>query len=399
MARVSGAIVAVVMAVLLALTIEALMQSDNVVQPTGGVTAGGPRDAVPVGKTADEILRARARLQQWRAVAGPSPQHEITPAITGSPIPEGREFTPPRKLVKIWEQRQAADWQLLRKPRFEKGKTSLPPKFASVLIQPEGREWRRRRNEPVTYGGGVVIFGTALLLALFLTFRGRIRLVEGPSGDSMERFSAVERANHWVTATSFVVMALTGLIILYGQYLIRPWLGATPYSTLASASAYVHIAFAIPFVAGVAIMIILWLRENLFHKVDFAWLRHGGGFFAKRRQETPPAERFNAGQKIIYWAVVLGAILLLGTGIALAFPLLWLNIAGMQWAQLIHAATGLIMIAVILGHIYIGTIGMEGAFSAMWSGWIDRNWAKEHHRIWYDKVSGRREDASTRTAG
>jgi formate dehydrogenase subunit gamma len=300
--------------------------------------------------------------------------------------------------VQNWENRQAVDWQYLREPEYVKGKTSLPAKFASVLVQPQGREWRRRHNEPITFGGGDLIFATCLFLALFLAFRGRIRIAEGPSGETVERFSAVERANHWVTATSFVVMALTGLVILYGQYLIKPWLGPDPYSTLAAASAYTHVAFAIPFVIGVCLMVVLWVRQNLLDKVDWNWLKRGGGFLS-RKQESPPAERFNAGQKLIFWAVVLSTVILLGSGLALVFPLFWLGVVGMQWAQMIHAAIGLIMIAVIIGHIYIGTIGMEGAFGAMWSGLVDRNWAKEHHRLWYEKITGRKRPESAMGAG
>ena len=386
MARMSGVIVAIVMAVLLGLTIYGTTKPDNVVLPTGGVMGGTP-DAVPVGEKAGSILRARARLQEWRTVSGPSPSAAASPAITGKPIPVGQSNESPAQEVKSWESRQAGDWQYLHKAEYEKGKSSLPQEFASVMVQPQGREWRRRHNEAITFGGGDVIFGTTLFLALFLAFRGRIRIAEGPSGETVERFSPVERANHWVTATSFVVMALTGLVILYGQYLIRPWLGAGPYGSLASASAYTHVAFAIPFVIGVCIMVALWVRQNILNWVDWNWLKRGGGFLS-RKHEGAPAERFNAGQKLIFWAVVLSTVALLASGLALVFPLLWLGVVGMQWAQMVHAVVALLMIAVIIGHIYIGTVGMEGAFNAMWSGMVDRNWAKEHHRIWFERVFG-----------
>lgn len=395
MARISGAIVALVMAVLLGWTIYASTQPDYVVLPTGGVIDGGPTDVVPAGTQADETLRARARLQKWRTVSGPTAAEAPLPVVTGTPLPVGRSATTPSEEVEAWENRQASDWQYLRKPQFVKGTSSLPPEFASVLEQPQGREWRRRHNEPITFGGGDLIFATTLFLGLFLAFRGRLRIAEGPSGEGVERFSAFERANHWVTATSFIVMALTGLVILYGQYLIKPWLGAGLYSSLATASAYAHIAFAIPFAIGVCLMVALWLQQNLFDWVDWNWLKRGGGFLSEK-QASPPAERFNAGQKLIFWAVVLSSVVLLLSGLALVFPLYWFDVIGMQWAQMIHAVMGLIMIAVIIGHIYIGSIGMEGAFQAMWSGMVDRNWAREHHRIWYERVFGSSSDRAAK---
>ena len=77
------------------------------------------------------------------------------------------------------------------------------------------------------------------------------------------------------------------------------------------------------------------------------------------------------------------------SGIVLMFPFYWFGYIGMQSVQLLHAVLALCLIAVIFGHIYIGTIGMEGAFEAMWEGDVDKNWAKEHHSIWYERITGR----------
>jgi formate dehydrogenase subunit gamma len=143
---------------------------------------------------------------------------------------------------------------------------------------------------------------------------------------------------------------------------------------------------------------VLWLRQNLPSKIDWNWLKHGGGFLSTRG-ENPPARRFNAGQKLMFWAVMFGGGLLILSGIALMLPFfLWLNIQAMQWVQIGHAALGLIMIAVIIGHIYIGTVGMVGAFDAMWSGEVDRNWAKEHHRLWFEELEGEGRVAEPREA-
>jgi formate dehydrogenase subunit gamma len=189
-------------------------------------------------------------------------------------------------------------------------------------------------------------------------------------------------------------MALTGLIILYGDALLRPWLGANAYAELARTSAWLHVTFAVPFFIGVLVMIVLWIGQNIPERIDWQWLKRGGGFVSDR-QENPPARKFNAGQKLVFWGVVLGGLFLTATGIGLMFPFFWSGYTGMQFAQAMHAAVGLLMIGLIIGHIYIGTVGMQGAFEAMWSGHVDRNWAKEHHSLWYRSAAQRAEPSST----
>jgi len=98
--------------------------------------------------------------------------------------------------------------------------------------------------------------------------------------------------------------------------------------------------------------------------------------------EHPPARRFNAGQKMIYWIVVLGGGAVAASGYLLMFPFYATDIAGMQLAQVVHGVVAVLFVAAMLGHIYIGTIGMEGAFEAMGSGTVDVNWAKQHHSLW-----------------
>jgi formate dehydrogenase subunit gamma len=385
MVRISAAVAAVVLAVLLAWTIKASLEPDPIVVPTDGVLHG-KADQVPAGDAAQKMLRNRALLQRWREVPGVTSIEPVTAGIELAAEPSAEE---PEQLVARWLEPQEKFFELLRDRGYLKGSVSLPDPRAAVLQQPQGRDWRRLHNEQITYGGGWVIFGFSLLLAVFLAARGRIPLKEGFSGREVRRFSAFERANHWLTATSFLVIALTGLILLYGQYFLKPWLGPGAYSILAQGSAYTHMAFMVPFVLGVLIMTVVWLRQNLPSRLDLHWLAKGGGFFSDKG-ENPPARRFNAGQKLIFWAVFWGALLLVLSGISLMLPLFWLDVHGMQWVQAVHAAFGLIMIAVIIGHIYIGTVGMVGAFDAMWSGKVDRNWAKEHHSLWLAELEGSR---------
>src|SRR5690606_23938621 len=98
--------------------------------------------------------------------------------------------------------------------------------------------------------------------------------------------------------------------------------------------------------------------------------------------------RFNAGQKAMFWSVVLGGAALSVTGIILLFPFSLTDINGMQIGQYVHATVGVILIAIMIAHIYIGTIGVQGAFDAMESRKVDPAWARLDHRAGVEEQQG-----------
>jgi formate dehydrogenase subunit gamma len=268
------------------------------------------------------------------------------------------------------------------------GYVSIPNKQAGVLVQSEGELWRNWRNGPVSTWGSWGLLGIIVVLALFFAVRGRIRVESGFSGRTIERFNGFERGVHWLTATAFILLALTGLVVLYGRYVLIPVLGPSAFSGLAQISKFIHNYVGFAFILGVVLTFVMWVPRNLPDRADLEWLKRGGGFFSKHSH--PPARKFNAGQKLIFWSVVLFGGALCVTGILLLFPMWWSGLQQMQTAQLVHAVLGLVMIAVIIAHIYIGTIGMEGAFDAMGSGRVDVNWAIEHHDLWVEELRQRR---------
>jgi formate dehydrogenase subunit gamma len=198
----------------------------------------------------------------------------------------------------------------------------------------------------------------------------------------VQRFNALERFSHWLTASSFVVLALTGLNITFGKLLLMPLIGHDAFSRFSLASKYVHNFTSFAFVIGLALIVGLWLRDNIPGKVDLVWLKEGGGFIGSKH---PPAGRFNAGEKLVFWCALGGGLAVAASGYLLLFPFYVTNIFGMQIAQVVHSVIAVLFIALILGHIYIGTLGMEGAFEAMGTGYVDLNWAKEHHQLWFEQ--------------
>ncbi len=298
-------------------------------------------------------------------------------------------------------------WREIR--RGIQGNVSIPDKKAGVLVQSDGDNWRAFKNGPLSTYGGWLLLATVAFLGAFFAIRGRINIDAGPDrmGRTIERFNTFERFVHWVTASSFVVLALSGLNVLYGRYVIKPIIGTDAFATLALGAKYAHNYIAFAFMLGIVFMFIVWVRHNIPNSGDLRWLSVGGGLFSKGVH--PPAHRFNAGQKIMFWLVILGGLTLSVSGLSLLFPFeipMWgatfsvLNVFGFdlpsqvtvlqetQISVLWHGAMGMLMIAVIIAHIYIGSVGMEGAIDAVGTGHVDLNWAREHHSLWVAELEG-----------
>jgi formate dehydrogenase subunit gamma len=269
--------------------------------------------------------------------------------------------------------------QLLRQLQQVDGRVSIPDQAAATLIQPAGRDWRAFQSGTLLWIGGIAILGMLALLIVFYAVRGKIRVEGGFSGRTIQRFNALERFAHWLTASTFVVLALSGLNVTFGRFVLLPLIGPDAFTAVSIGAKWAHNFLAFPFMVGVVLMFVLWVAHNIPNGTDVAWFKAGGGIVGHGH---PPARRFNGGQKIIFWTVILGGVALSVSGLLLMFPLQYTDIAGMQLANVVHGLVGVVIIGVILAHIYIGSIGMEGAFDAMGSGQVDLNWAREHHSLW-----------------
>jgi formate dehydrogenase subunit gamma len=267
---------------------------------------------------------------------------------------------------------------LKQAPRVE-GRIDIPDAKASVLIEPAGRTWEYFHEVLLHRVGAIVILGTVAILGLAYLILGQIRIAEGRSGKKILRFKALERFAHWLTAVSFVALALTGLNITFGKTLLLPLIGPDAFARVSQAAKYVHDFTGFSFAVGLVLITVIFFRDNRFEKVDLDWIKQGGGFI---KEKHAPAGRFNFGEKLVYWLSVAAGVAVSVSGFLLLFPFYGVDIVGMQLAQVVHAVVAVLFVALILAHIYIGTIGMEGAFEAMGTGEVDLNWAKEHHDLW-----------------
>jgi formate dehydrogenase subunit gamma len=273
----------------------------------------------------------------------------------------------------------ASEQQLLQQsPRIE-GHIAQPNERARVLMQPAGRKWDYFNEITLRWLGAIAILGMIVALGAAYLILGRLRISSGRSGQKVRRFNSFERFAHWLTAVSFVTLGLTGLNITFGKVVLLPLIGPEAFSSLSQAAKYVHNFVSVAFVIGLALIVALWIKDNIPRKVDIDWIKQGGGFIKSRHA---PSGRFNAGEKLIFWFALGAGVAVIISGYLLMFPFYVADIAGMQTAQIVHAVIALLFVAVIIAHIYIGTLGMEGAFEAMASGDVDFNWAKEHHDLW-----------------
>jgi formate dehydrogenase subunit gamma len=276
--------------------------------------------------------------------------------------------------------------QLLDELNRISGRCTIPDQKACTIEQPAGRDWRHFHEVTLRWIGGIVIIGTLAVLIGFYLWRGMVKIESGRSGRTIVRFNGFERFVHWMTATCFIILALSGLNITFGKPLLLPLIGPDSFTAWSQFAKYAHNYLSFPFTIGVFLIFLMWIAGNIPNRVDVEWLKRGGGIVG---HDHPSANRFNAGQKMIYWIVVLGGGAVVASGYVLMFPFYGTDIASMQVAQIAHAIVAVLFVAAMIGHIYIGTVGMEGAFEAMGSGTVDVNWAKEHHNLWLEEEQAR----------
>ena len=267
--------------------------------------------------------------------------------------------------------------------------TTLPQNEGGVLIQSGGEDWRQLRNGPITQWGGWLLVAMLIVVIAFYLIRGTIRLSTPATGRMIERFTVVERIAHWTTAITFVILAISGLLMLFGKHVVLPVFGYSLFSGIAIVCKGLHNFVGPVFSLSIIVTFVLFVRDNFPKKEDMTWVKRFGGLFSKGAHV--PSGRFNAGEKAWFWGglTLLGLIMTV-TGFILDFPNFEQTRGQMQLAWTWHAIAAVLFICGAMGHIYIGTLGMEGAYKAMRTGRVDEAWAKEHHEYWYDDIKAGR---------
>jgi formate dehydrogenase subunit gamma len=311
----------------------------------------------------------------------PTQQEAALQQQEGQPAQMQRQVTQPGNNAPFWRDVREGE----RNPYQT---TQVRGIETTILIQNEGEMWRRIRNGPVTVYGGWLIVIAFLVLGLFYWWRGEIMLHEPRTGREIVRFTPWQRIVHWTTAIAFVILAISGIFMLFGRYVILPLFGYTIFSMLTIIGKNLHNFVGPLFVVCTVLTIIAFIRGNGFRRYDWTWMRRFGDFL---KGKSVPAGKYNAGEKVWFWlGVTLLGIIVSATGLVLDFPNFGQGREAMQLANIIHAISAVGFIAFGLGHIYLGTIGVEGSYDAMRHGTVDETYAKEHNEIWYREVMAQR---------
>lgn len=393
----------------------------------GGPSSNGPGIGSAYAQQATEATQDVDRSR----TGGAQTLEEILRRQRGEPVPldagtgPGNSAAPSEQLGTLGG---ASDSELWRRARQgDSFSVSIPDKKSAILVQDEGEEWLATRRDVLPMYTKYALGGIIVLLAIFMLLRGRVKIQAGWSSIKIERFTFIERFGHWLLATSFIILAITGLGLLFGREYIVPgldWMhaktssgtldpdyGKKAFASFALAGKWMHNNIAWAFIVSLFLIFVMWFFRNIPTWTDVKWLLQGGGLLSKNSH--PHARKFNGGQKIIFWSVILLGGSISASGISLLQPYEYgmfaatfdkMNIAGeaigyplgletaitpfqeMQYAQLWHTIVSIVLIVIIIAHIYIGSVGMQGAFSAMGSGKVDLNWAREHHDLWVAKL-------------
>lgn len=264
-----------------------------------------------------------------------------------------------------------------------RGTTQVRSKGADVLITTSGQQWREYRTQKLIPIAGVALAAVLVVIALFRLLRGKVPLADGRSGIKILRFTTNQRAAHWTTAILFVILALTGLVLLLGRKLLIPVFGAEGFGVVAGGAKFLHDYLGPLFALSLTWLFVLFVRGNMPKPgIDLKWLMAGGGLFGKHAH----AERYNAGEKFWFWLATLGGLVVVVSGLVLDFPIFGQTRETMEYYHFIHGIAAMVLILVSFGHIYMGTAALEATFEVMQTGYCDANWAKEHHDLWYEKV-------------
>ncbi|WP_425244292.1 formate dehydrogenase subunit gamma [Vibrio gelatinilyticus] len=263
--------------------------------------------------------------------------------------------------------------------------TSASPEHG-VLISTPGETWFVLKEKWMSPAGAVAIFGSITLVVLMYILVGPLVLSAPRTGKKIRRWSRMDRALHWSMAFTFLTLAFSGLMLVYGKYFMKPYVPLELWGFTISLAKQYHNYVGPLFFILLVFVLLKWWRKSIFNKTDVTWFKKMGGMMGKHKGSHPSAGFSNGGEKMIYWLLIVFGAIAAVSGLVLDFPIFGQTRRDMEISNLIHMFSALILICGFVFHIYIGLFGMEGALEGMVTGDVDETWAKEHHDLWYEEV-------------
>jgi formate dehydrogenase subunit gamma len=200
------------------------------------------------------------------------------------------------------------------------------------------------------------------------------------------RYTLIERVVHWASAIAYMYAMATGAAFYSPHlYWIAMLLGGAPTSR------FWHPWVALVFTAAIVWMLRAWRNDMRITAADRQWSQAMEHYIKNEDEDLPPIDRFNIGQKYFFWVMLGAGLVLLVSGAVLWFPELipW-SWRGLRYAAiLLHVAAALVTTGAFIIHVYMGTAVVRGGFTSIIRGEVSPAWAKTHHRLWYNRVTGR----------
>lgn len=201
--------------------------------------------------------------------------------------------------------------------------------------------------------------------------------------DSIARYSANERTNHWIVAIAFVLAALSGLALFHpALFWLAHLFGGGPWARI------LHPIISLAMVLAFLFLAVAVWKDNRLQDRDWKWLRQMQDVVNNREERLPEVGRYNAGQKLLFFVIVICMVGLLLSGIVIwrAYFSLYFSIGVIRFASVLHALFALVLVCAIILHVY-AAIWVKGSMQAMTRGTVTAGWAWKHHRAWFRETT------------
>lgn len=204
------------------------------------------------------------------------------------------------------------------------------------------------------------------------------------SGD-VPRYNANERVTHWIVAITFLLLAASGLAFFHPAFwFLTSLLGGGVWARI------LHPFIGVIMFVFFALMAMRYWKDNVIQPYDREWKKRLSDVINNRDHNLPEIDKYNIGQKQLFWTMVVTMVLLLVSGVMLWRPYFAdaFSIPLIRIAAVVHAASSFVLIVGIVVHIYSAIFWVRGSLRAMTRGTVTHAWAKHHHPLWYRRVTG-----------
>jgi formate dehydrogenase subunit gamma len=195
---------------------------------------------------------------------------------------------------------------------------------------------------------------------------------------TVDRYSGRVRVNHWVTAISLILLAMSGAALFHPSlFFLSSFFGG------GSNTRMLHPWIGLVLLVSFAILFVQMVRHNFWSRVDTQWMRHIGEVMSGREENLPEIGKYNGAQKLVFWLMTLMILVLFVSGIVIWYEYFGASftIEQQRLGHIVHALAAIAMLLIVIVHIYAGFY-VRGTISAMTEGKVTGGWAFRHHRLW-----------------